>query len=154
MVSSCPLRSLVGNSVLGTTSWNSEERKGREAKIALWSARPTGRTGWRTGRVTLKSFTAWGEDQGTLPILLPSQGWLSPSRKSELSPDLLFTYFLFLALEMEPLTREFWKCSVAEPHHAPAPSWGILVKCSTTEPCSPILSWWTLKGYSRQVLYC
>lgn len=49
----------MGNSVLGTTNWNSEERKGKEAKIMLWSPRPAGRTGCRIGRETLKSFIAW-----------------------------------------------------------------------------------------------
>lgn len=46
MASQYPLKSLVGNSVLGTINWDSEERKGKEAKIMLWSLRPAGSTGW------------------------------------------------------------------------------------------------------------
>lgn len=47
-MSQYPLKSLVGNNVLGTINWDSEEGKGKEAKLMLWSLRPAGRTGWRT----------------------------------------------------------------------------------------------------------
>lgn len=42
MESWCPLKSLVGISVLGTINWDSEGRKEKEEKIVPWS--PAGRT--------------------------------------------------------------------------------------------------------------
>lgn len=42
MESWCPLKSLVGNSVLEIINWDSEERKEKEEKVMLW--RLSGRT--------------------------------------------------------------------------------------------------------------
>lgn len=52
------------------------------------------------GRVTLKSLHGIErihEDQCTLLILLPSQAWLSLSRKSESSPDFVVHLLLIFS---------------------------------------------------------
>lgn len=99
----------MGTSVLGTANWDSEERKGKEAKtmLALESEASRKDRVEDRGRVTLKS--SLGVQSGFMKINVPFPSYLParPLGSRSHRQILLFSYFLFLVLGMEPLTNRF-----------------------------------------------